>query len=294
MTATSNPIFSKLSNRITYAVFFFDHGVGVAPCQPYSKDYIFGYGPHKGGLKTHDDLIAWFQDRQANYALLTGTGQPNRYLSIIDFDDLQVYELWKIQNRQWADTFTVYSARGCHVYFWTQDCRSWSGKGFEVMGQGKAVMGPLSIHPSGAIYTPTGQPIIKTIKTISDFSLLSKQIPERKITRQEPKSESQDDVIRLIKSVWNVYDVIQSWNDFPRMKNGEKLKTSDNGRGRWFVGRCPFHGDNNPSFWIDTQRNLFGCHSCQAKGDVINLVANLNGWQVSETIKFMARGIHDR
>ena len=54
---------------------------------------------------------------------------------------------------------------------------------------------------------------------------------------------------------------------------------------------CPFHDDKNkPSLWVDAERNLFGCRACDARGDVINFVAMLEGWTIQETIKNMVKG----
>jgi len=42
------------------------------------------------------------------------------------------------------------------------------------------------------------------------------------------------------------------------------------GGGRWRRGLCPWHNDRNPSLWVDTLNNLWGCHACPAHGDVVN------------------------
>ena len=47
---------------------------------------------------------------------------------------------------------------------------------------------------------------------------------------------------------------------------------------------------HKPSMWVDTERNLFGCRACDARGDVINFVAMFEGWTVQEAIQNMARG----
>lgn len=44
-------------------------------------------------------------------------------------------------------------------------------------------------------------------------------------------------------------------------------------RGVYFNSSCPFHADKNPSFFINSQLNIFGCHACKARGDVINFYA---------------------
>ena len=40
------------------------------------------------------------------------------------------------------------------------------------------------------------------------------------------------------------------------------------GPGRW-MGLCPLHGDHQPSFLVDANKDLFYCYGCGRGGDVI-------------------------
>jgi hypothetical protein len=42
--------------------------------------------------------------------------------------------------------------------------------------------------------------------------------------------------------------------------------------GHSFVGRCPFHDDQHPSFTVSEDKGVFYCHGCHAGGDVIRFV----------------------
>ena len=67
---------------------------------------------------------------------------------------------------------------------------------------------------------------------------------------------------------------------------------SKRNQGRWYAGFCPFHEDRRkPSFWLDAERDLFGCRSCDARGDVINFLARLEGWTVKDAIREMRKGM---
>ena len=88
------------------------------------------------------------------------------------------------------------------------------------------------------------------------------------------------DIIKRIKAALPIYDCASRLTE---------LKTSDKGAGRWYRGRCPFHDDQNPSFWIDTERNLWGCHACGERGDVINLYAKNKGVTVNQAIKDLSK-----
>ncbi len=40
--------------------------------------------------------------------------------------------------------------------------------------------------------------------------------------------------------------------------------------GSSYRGLCPFHSDNDPSFYVHPQRGFFHCFGCGEKGDVIS------------------------
>jgi DNA primase len=44
-----------------------------------------------------------------------------------------------------------------------------------------------------------------------------------------------------------------------------------------YVGRCPFHEEDEPSFIVTPSKNLFHCMGCDAGGSVIDLVMKLDG-----------------
>jgi DNA primase len=52
------------------------------------------------------------------------------------------------------------------------------------------------------------------------------------------------------------------------------------GVGDEFVGLCPLHPDRQPSFYINTRKNLFYCHGCNRGGDLIRFV------ELSEHLSF--------
>lgn len=262
--------------KFTYAVLFYYMGVRLAPCQPGKKDFLPGYGPYKNYICDEPALWQYFHEDKFNYAILTGTGN----LVVIDFDDLDVYHAWAEDAGELANTFTVQTHRGRHVYYQSDDLRSWRGNGFEVMGSNRAVMGPLSRHPAGDIYTPLTRPYIRKIETLSRFSLLSTppSLPKPPAIRPLHLGGG---LVQKLKEKTPIFDAIQTRQDLAARV---RLKNSDNGHGRWFKGYCPFHADNHPSFWIDTQKQTYGCRACDAKGDVLNLIAWAEGKDLEAVI----------
>jgi DNA primase len=58
--------------------------------------------------------------------------------------------------------------------------------------------------------------------------------------------------------------------------------------GTHFKGLCPFHGEKTPSFTVHPDRGFFYCFGCQAGGDVISFVRELNGYSFIEAIRHLA------
>jgi hypothetical protein len=59
--------------------------------------------------------------------------------------------------------------------------------------------------------------------------------------------------------------------------------------GKWLRVCCPFHADDNPSAWVNVEKQLFGCHSCNMKPmSVIGLYAAMyTGGDIQAAIKKM-------
>jgi DNA primase len=51
-----------------------------------------------------------------------------------------------------------------------------------------------------------------------------------------------------------------------------------------YVGRCPFHEEDEPSFIVTPAKNLFHCMGCDAGGSVIDLVMKLDGLTFREAV----------
>jgi DNA primase len=67
-------------------------------------------------------------------------------------------------------------------------------------------------------------------------------------------------------------------------------KEPTSGDRRYWLARCPFHADNNPSFWIDTKEQKGGCFAgCIDKSvDVINVYAQMHGLSNQEALHLLA------
>ncbi|HKH04227.1 MAG TPA: DNA primase [Acidimicrobiales bacterium] len=58
--------------------------------------------------------------------------------------------------------------------------------------------------------------------------------------------------------------------------------------GTQWLGRCPFHNENTPSFSVSGTENVFYCFGCQARGDVISFVQMQEGLDFPSAVEWLA------
>ncbi|HEY2301025.1 MAG TPA: DNA primase, partial [Acidimicrobiales bacterium] len=58
--------------------------------------------------------------------------------------------------------------------------------------------------------------------------------------------------------------------------------------GRRWVGLCPFHPEKSPSFSLNAEEGLYYCFGCQAKGDVITFVREIEHLDFVESVEKLA------
>ncbi|WP_413173682.1 DNA primase [Anabaena azotica] len=60
-------------------------------------------------------------------------------------------------------------------------------------------------------------------------------------------------------------------------------------RGKDFVGLCPFHNEKSPSFTVSPTKQIYYCFGCQAKGNAIKFVMDLDKRHFAEVVLDLAR-----
>ena len=63
-------------------------------------------------------------------------------------------------------------------------------------------------------------------------------------------------------------------------------------RGRKHVGLCPFHSEKDPSFTVDSEKQLFHCFGCGVGGDVFTLVMEKENLTFPEALNYLAERYH--
>ncbi|AEF16864.1 DNA primase [Thermoanaerobacterium xylanolyticum LX-11] len=87
-------------------------------------------------------------------------------------------------------------------------------------------------------------------------------------------SYSKDVIDRVIEEN-DIVDVVSSY---------VSLKKS----GKDFKGLCPFHHEKTPSFNVSQEKQLYHCFGCQASGNVITFVMNIENVGFKEAVEFLA------
>ncbi|HOT91544.1 MAG TPA: CHC2 zinc finger domain-containing protein [Anaerolineae bacterium] len=255
------------------ALYWISNKVPLVPLQPKSKSLITGFGAYSQRITTEDTAWYWFGERACNLAVVTGHG-----LVVLDFDCPGEYDAWRMAWPDLADTYTERTARGMHVFLAGDSA---SGRlpgrpGVEIKGRGAVVMSAPSVHPGGFVYQAV-DPGALIKQAPGDFPLLSEH--PQALSKGIVTCAGGKDALARIKAAYSVLDLAQSLT---------RLKTNN---GRWWHGRCPFHDDKRPSFWVDAERQLWGCYACGMHGDVVNLYAIQHGLSVQDAIRALATGV---
>lgn len=85
------------------------------------------------------------------------------------------------------------------------------------------------------------------------------------------------DFAEQLKSQLNIVDVIQQYVPLKKQASGTR-----------YVGLCPFHSENTPSFSVNSALGYYYCFGCQAKGDVFKFIQERESLTFPETLKLLA------
>jgi hypothetical protein len=280
---------------LEHAQQFINLGIAVIPIGYKDKrpDFklIHTWEPYKTTPPTTEQLTQWFATGDHNYGVVTGWGN----LVVIDFDDASEYRDWM----RWSyavggvatyisqHAYRVSTSRGFHVYVRLphKEKNRKVGTKIDIKADGY-VLGPGSIHPSGAEYRALREvfnfPVVSALSDVLPTSLLlntTKTVQNNQNhgiwTVPTPHTAPAGGLIERIKKAFPIEGI------FPDIhKSGD----------HWLLTQCPLHDDHNPSMWIDTKDQICGCFAgCTDKPlDVINLTARIHGLSNRETIFYLA------
>jgi DNA primase len=85
------------------------------------------------------------------------------------------------------------------------------------------------------------------------------------------------DFAEQLKAQLNIVEVIGQYVPLKRQSSGSR-----------YVGLCPFHSENTPSFGVNGALGFYFCFGCQAKGDVFKFIQERESLTFPETLKLLA------
>lgn len=303
-----------MSTTLTNAERWLANGIAPIPILARGKKAARPWLEYQRTLPALQEVRTWFANDTLNLGVVTGW----RGLTVLDFDSWPAYNRWLwYALRSHArgtmgfiacDTYRVRTSRGMHVYTRLEQpvkSRAIRSLGVDVKGAGGYVVAPPSIHPSGAIYTPEGSPRLQLLSSTTLGDLL----PVAELVRAAVDDPDPDSPVRITLPDLGQVAGADPWEaasrvvEFDRARGLARIKSSfriedwfpDRTRssrdGRWFLARCPWHDDRSPSFWIDTTRQLCGCHAgCTPQPlDVIDLFARTCSLSNDEAIRVLSR-----
>lgn len=69
---------------------------------------------------------------------------------------------------------------------------------------------------------------------------------------------------------------------------GQYVRLKRQGAGSSYTGLCPFHTEKTPSFNVHAAHQFYKCFGCDAKGDLINFVMEIEGLSFLEALKLLS------
>ena len=81
--------------------------------------------------------------------------------------------------------------------------------------------------------------------------------------------------VEQIKDKLSIIDVVSSY---------VKLEKA----GKNYKGRCPFHNERTPSFFVSPDRDTFHCFGCDKGGDILTFVEYIEGVDFAGALEILA------
>ena len=264
-------------------------GFDLLPIQPGTKRIVQGFGQYQKKISTLEDVSRWWDLNAAkdlHSANLAVVANGDNF--ILDFDVFEVYAEWaKACDEIYSTSYTEFTPHnGAHVFL----CGN-VPKGLQLR-EGVELKRVVLVAPSvvdgsnyqagfGGIYSGDVDAVFSSLTipgTPTAHLLRTRKCQDHAAARPGPQLAV--DVIGQIKARFQILDVLERY--------APDCYNSLRGSGRWRGAVCPFHKggrEKSASFWIDTERNVFGCHTCNTRGDVINLYALLKGVRDKDAIR---------
>lgn len=277
--------------RCDRAGWWLAHGVAVVPLKPRSKELQPGYGSRRARIETLAMAQRWFLNTDANLGVILGEAPG---LAVCDWDTVRDYQGWREAHGAQLETLTERTARGYHVFVWTDSAQSVTHSGCEFKTRGVCMVSP-SVHPTGVVYrlvmdAPIARLNEQSLHRFFPFLSAASGQPAHQ-DRTAPAGPMDRKPIGTHSTQASVIARIKAARSILAEMTAAEIKLQPGGT-TTLVGRCPFHDDHVPSLWVNPESGLWGCNKpgCPASGthDLINFRALWRGLTLRAAIKQLA------
>ncbi len=236
----------------------------------------------KERVPTDDELWLWFAGPRRNLGIVTGW----RGLTVLDFDQREVYDAWASWARAEggraahieANTYRVFSARGVHVYVMVDEVvEPFRIAEIDIKAAWGYVLAPPSVHPNGHQYYSQGASIARC-ERLSDVFPFERPAPPHiealpVVATNDPWEAASRAVVCGGESVATAKRQLE-WNNLVQVVHQDRA-------GSW--ARCLLHDDWNPSLRLYRDGHAH-CFQCGWHGDIIDAYAVLHRMSTREAI----------
>lgn len=260
------------SEMLVQAEALIDQGIGVIPLRYKAKAPMVPWRVWQNRIPPKALVRMWLQKKwPCNLGVLV-----DRHLVVLDFDEELAYRRWTVNYSTAAQSCTVQTYRGWHVYLYVEQPPGCTlpMTGGECKNNGY-VVAPPSVHESGWQYQLVhGQELVH----VSTLETVGVHVKRQSPPEQAPQADARliETPIQRIKRSIGVAEFLGRYTELVERWDGTLLAL------------CPFHPDTKPSLQVWPNENRCYCHSpaCRAhrKCDVITCAQFLYEIELREAI----------
>lgn len=241
--------------RFTRACWWLALGIAILPLKPRSKHLQPGFGSRQTSITDRDDARRWFLDTSANLGVVLGGPSG---LVVADWDDASDYLHWSVSLGASVRSLTEKTARGYHVFFFTETRLSSAADGAcEFKTSGACAVAP-SIHPTGTRYSVVNPDPITTL----DSSTASSLFPFLSAAFQSVPPLVSDTLFHTLTPT-SLIDRIKAACSILNELHTAGIDLRPAGH-HTLIGQCPFHNDHIPSMWVYPDKGLWAGRPARA------------------------------
>lgn len=201
---------------LDWAKFYVSKGLSIIPIEYKAKEPISKWKEYQKRFPTEEELEQWFKTGWMNIAIVCGQVSGN--LVVLDFDSHESLQhfIERISDdlvEKIKKTWVVRTGKGYHIYLRVKGkpiSTSFRDIGLDIQGEGKYVVAPPSLHPSGKLYEFINDPKKYDIATLEEHEFEEilrlfkpKEEEGSKVELQKLTPLQKDQIVKLLLPYWD-------------------------------------------------------------------------------------------